>query len=254
MCGSRRKVSGDVGYNVNGCQNGIWLPGNYAVTNATGAIGVWEGARRGRQWQETNYANFLADHPPLHPWPLAIDEDGDHEPGLEPVAPAPNVSDPAFLLTGANYEIEDTNAKWCYVKKAMDLIDGHQFHDSHEDYSTQIVAGGYLEKLKTLMDACYSKYVVGDDGDPACPDCAERLKRKGTVGAPYDLVDRLNAISRSLSGYLRKKAASNVYTSQWVAEEMKRINADASARSGKRRAAPSDGRAKRRRDSPPGEK
>jgi len=97
---SSGKVWANVGYDVNGSQNGIWLPGNYAVAGGTGGIGAW-----------------------------TKNNDSDNEVG------APGL--PSKLLTRSRHEVSFDNRKWLYVSKAVNKLPG-QFHDAHPDYSKEV--------------------------------------------------------------------------------------------------------------------
>lgn len=172
-------VWADVGYDVNGTENGVYLPGSYAVGGGRGGMGVWA---------END------DHPDRE------DED------------ATDVPDPASnLLTGALNEISDDNRKWQYVSQSVQLAPG-QFHDRHQAYSEFIAQ--VLEKIALNYEALRKQKVV----EKKCPDCkkrADEIKEQG-VPTPFGLVARLNGVSGRMSGHLNgSKWTANIYTSKW---------------------------------------
>jgi hypothetical protein len=172
-------VWSDVGYDVNGRENGIFLPGSYAVGGGRGGMGVWTG--------------------------------NDDKPDLEDEDVA-DVADPSSnLLTGKLNEISDDNRKWQYVSQAVALTPG-QFHDRHEDYSDIIGEG--LEKIFQNYETLKKKYLE----DQKCPKCKKRtddIKELG-VPTPFGLVGRLNGMSSRMGGHLNgKKWTRTIYTSKW---------------------------------------
>jgi hypothetical protein len=178
------RVWSNVGYDVNGCQNGVYLPGSYAVGGGRGGMGVW-----------------VKDMP-----------DKENEDVSEPEAPESN------LLTGhlpgdtGTDAISNSNRKWLYVKQAMKLAHG-QFHDRHVDYSQKFVQGG----LKKLFEHYVNKFNGSFRGDD-CSQCKNRKDKYKEFGipTPYGLVERLNSTSRRYRGFLEgDKWPHNVYTSNW---------------------------------------
>jgi hypothetical protein len=172
------KVWANVGYDVNGSQNGIFLPGNYAVTGNTGA-----------GWTS--------------------DMDADDE------VPAPG--SPTFVvmsLKGENGVISYDNRKWMYVSKAVHKVPG-QFHDSHPDYSNFVK--GVLTKIWEDYEKLYKDdpdVNVNCDKNK-CQELRQKIKDKGKP-TPFGLVDRLNKVSDKLKNYLNGTSWSiTLYTSNW---------------------------------------
>lgn len=200
-------VWSDVGYDVNGVENGVYLPGNYAVGGGRGGMGVWIGDEE----------NFDEDDDEI---PNDISLDIDLTDGLEVESllalnegPVEDNAPSSNRLDGSNYEIDKNNRKWRYVKQAMNLTPG-QFHDRHEPYSNHVL--GRLQKI-------HANYVLlkqkNYDNDGGCSECAKKRKKMKDLGVPtpYGLVARLNGISKSLRVYLSgKKWSQNLYTSDWV--------------------------------------
>ena len=191
---AKRKVAGvfgdgivwaNVGYDVNGAENGVYLPGSYAVGGGRGGMGVW----------------------------TKNDDKPDRE--EEDVADVPDAA--STELTGALNEISETNRKWLYVSKAMELTPG-QFHDRHEDYSDFIAQ--VLEKIFIDLEARRGFYIE----ELNCPDCKKRVKDMKELGVPtpFGLVARLNGVSKRMTGFVNGSAwARNIFTSKWGQAYMK---------------------------------
>jgi hypothetical protein len=138
-------VDSDVGFDVNGVQNGVWLPGSY---------GVRKGA-----------------------------ED--------------------FRLKWSAYSYKDE-----YALAAMTKDGKRQFHDSHPEYSENV-----LQTLKTIGD----KMIAAKDSDK-CPACDGTKKDKKR--APYGLVQRLHVVSSEhrkmllRAGVTKKVVDAGYFTSE----------------------------------------
>jgi hypothetical protein len=171
-----------VGYDVNGSQNGVFLPGAYAVNDGT--------------WL------------PLH----LIDKEKE-VPGV-PVM----IGGKAKLTGGVSCE-PGKSRKWDYVRVAVALASGAarrgyggQFHDRHEPYSEGVAEA--LNVIHARLQLLERKYV----GDEKCPDCKKRkddIKKLG-VPTPFGLVDRINKVSQKLEGKLTGSVWDPaIYTSEW---------------------------------------
>ena len=181
-------VWSDVGYDINGSENGIFLPGSYAVGGGRGGMKVW-----------------------------ASTEDGDDDEPEEVTAPDPGSNE----LTGALNEISPSNRKWQYVKQAVVLCPG-QFHDRHVDYSNFVQT--VLEKMFEDYLALHRANVQG----AGCSECSKRADKIKEVGVPtpYGLVKRLNSTSDRFKGFLNGLTwRINVYTSQWGKAYMEAVKA-----------------------------
>jgi hypothetical protein len=94
------KARTNVGYDTNGAENGIFLPGSYAV-------GGWKD------------------------WADPLDDD-------EITAAIADAEPSAFILNG-RVSVDDDNPRWRYVREAVQLAGG-QFHDRHEKYSDFVLS------------------------------------------------------------------------------------------------------------------
>jgi len=183
-------VWANVGYEVNGSQNGVYLPGSYAVGGGKGGLGLW---------------TLNDDHP-----------DSEDEDVSEPPDPA------SPELRGELNKIDETNRKWLYVRQAMKLAPGH-FHDRHEDYSRFVAE--VLNKIFSDYRQQYRKS-FSERSCGKCKDKQEKLKELG-IPTPFGLVDRLNQLSNELRTRLNGTIwCPNIYTSKWGAAFMKAVKAN----------------------------
>jgi hypothetical protein len=185
------RVWSDVGYDTNGSENGIYLPGTYAVGGA--ALNVW--------------------------FPIGANDDAEHDDGYIESDKATPKEYEGFLLSGKRGEIRSSNPCWQYAAQAMVKAPG-QFHDRHLQYSKDIV--------KAALTNIYEKYKRHDITRPegACPKCKDRnetIKKHG-LPAPYSVVLRLQNMAKVLCGCLKFSRAgqlrSNVFTSEWCKKYM----------------------------------
>lgn len=180
------QVYADVGYDVNGSQNGMYLPGTYAV------YGLWQ---KSTSVMDDENWEPLDDH----------DE--------EDVTVSTAIGIPS--LTGRLHQINDNNRKWQYVKQAIDVCEG-QYHDAHGDYSTFVIC--VLQKIGTQY-FLRKREIDAKRGCEKCQERFEKLKKKSEdigIPTPFALVDRLNGVSERLSKYLNGKTWTlKIYTSRW---------------------------------------
>ncbi len=193
------KVCCNLGYNVDGNENGVWLPGLHAVNSKDG-VNVWGAA-----------PESLPDNEEvgrLVKWRYELESetaDGKREKYqyalLEgPLAQAPGAFSP-------------NNMKWMYVKAAMRARRPfRQFHDRHVDYSKKVE--GHLEDVGAALD----KLTGSKRGLVAlCDECKKRKESgRKTVPPPYRLLGSLNGTSKYLRDRLLGKTRDDdYYTSSW---------------------------------------
>ncbi len=185
---SAGRVWADVGYDVNGSENGVNLPGSYAVGGGRGGLGLWTG--------------------------------NDDNPDLEDEDPADLGADPSSnLLTGKLNEVSDTNRKWLYVSQAVQLAPG-QFHDRHQDYSA------FIQDVLQQIHANYVLLERKQIGESACGKCKDKASKIAEAGipTPMGLVMRLNGVARRMTAFLGGAAwRPNIYTSKWGRAYMKTL-------------------------------
>jgi hypothetical protein len=193
---SEGKICCNLGYDINGNENGVWLPGLHAV-NSKG-IGKWgsadeecpdeESVRTGAKQIETGKKDFL---------PL----DG----------PRPADANPSEVFS-------DDNMKWLYVQAAMQFDPGdgnspRQFHDRHPTYSQQVE--GKLTAMAKLLEHLYG--LQNDANLPGCPDCKKSRQQTSKPPPPARLLSWLNNLSRwCRDGKLLGHTEDTLYyTSSW---------------------------------------
>jgi hypothetical protein len=180
------KLWSDIGYDVNGTQNGVWLPGNYGVS---GSDGFWTSA------------------------PSALDDDEEAvEAERRRSARSAKRNPSAVTLHGVRHDLDDpVNKKTQYVLGATRLFSA-QFHDSHGPYSEKV-----QKALIRLGEAYYyaeERFIV----EAACDKCRERMQGREDEGLPppFGLARRLNGVSRRLKGYVKgRQGHPEIYTSRW---------------------------------------
>jgi hypothetical protein len=182
--GRAGKCRDDVGYDVNGSQNGVYLPGPYAVT----------GKKAGRKkWIP------LADSPDAE-WPPPSDDEDEAEDYETDV-------DKSMLLTGGVTCKKNRSRKWLYVREVTKLARGYtergyggQFHDRHQLYSYNVA-----EALDTLH-AMLQKRQPRKNVKSPCSKCEDQKKKQNPddkVPTPFALVTRLNKMSDRLEGKVK---------------------------------------------------
>ena len=179
------EVWSDLGYDVNGSENGIYLPGSYKVGGGRGGLGAW----------------FPNDDP-----------DADF-----PDTPDDAVKDANYKkLEGVPGQISKKNPLWWYVGQAVQLCPG-QFHDRHEDYSEQV-----QKTLQAIFENYLTLYAYMID-EKKCGDCKKRVEKFKNDGlpTPYGLVERLNKVSSKYASWVNAAGwHANVYTSKWGQQYM----------------------------------
>lgn len=179
------KLWSDIGYDVNGTQNGVWLPGSYGVS---GSDGFWTSAP-------------------------SADDDDDEAVAAERRRTARSAKrNPGTAnLHGARHDVDPANKKYLYVFKSTRLFNA-QFHDSHKPYSDLVLKS--LIKVGEAYANAERHFIT----EAACDKCKERMKGRADEGLPppFGLGRRLNGISRRLNGYLSgSQGHVQVYTSRW---------------------------------------
>jgi hypothetical protein len=187
------QVYSDVGYDVNGSQNGMYLPGTYAV------YGLWQRS-----------TSVMDDED----WEPSDNHDEEDVSGPVAVVSGP-VAGGTPELSGRLHEINSNNKKWQYVKQAMSICEG-QYHDAHGDYSTFVIS--VLQKI----GGQYFLHMREINSQRGCKPCQKRVEKfkqhldKIGFPTPFALVERLNGVSERLSKYLNgKQWKLNIYTSRW---------------------------------------
>ena len=184
------KICCNLGYNIDGNENGVWLPGLHAVSRK--GLNLWGSA-----------PTDLPDEEGVGRKPVVRKEleDGKSKWTYSPLAgPRPADGPIAF---------EPTNMKWMYVQKAMTFakVGTRQFHDRHPEYSSKV-----CDHLQAVADVLEN--LVGSGGqEPACPKCKEAIDKPLP---PIGLLGLLNKSSRWYRGkVVGRTRDDNYYTSSW---------------------------------------
>lgn len=140
-----------IGYDINGAHNGVWLPGNYAIKTALPE----------KKIKRKN--------------------------GKFHVRAARKSTTPVEGVSWEGLSAEHESWQFTYVAGACKAI-GAQFHDTHKDYSNQVLTN--LNKISTKLAVHL--------------DCCDICKKKGKkeLPPPYRIKRRLFAFSKRLSYYL----------------------------------------------------
>jgi hypothetical protein len=196
------KVWSDVGYDTNGSENGVYLPGSYAVGGGRGGLAVW----------------YVQDD----------DDDDEHSEGYIDANKAPAADYAGFELKGKRGDINLANPCWQYVAQAIRKGPG-QFHDRHVDYSEDIVQSALTNIWKSYRA---NDVLVLPESCPKCKKREEKIKEFG-LPAPYSVVTRLQNLASKLRTYLTAGPGSwrsNVYTSEWCKQYMEAVIRGGSAK------------------------
>ncbi len=193
-------VWSNVGYDVNGHENGIYLPGSYAV-NESGS-GHWSPARDG----DSEEPKFIPQHA------VPLDEFG--KAFRDAVASGKKSLDDRPLLNGnVWYDGSGTSASAAYVLASVRRCKA-QFHDSHVEYNK------FVSKKLLEISASYIHWRREQETPQGCDKC-RKVKEEAGVDAklgppPFGIVARLNALSRKLGSYLQGTTwAPGIYTSEY---------------------------------------
>jgi hypothetical protein len=210
------KVWGNVAYNVNGCQNGVWLPGNYAVGGGAGGVSLWMSKVEGKRDPDANKLwveklDLAADE-----WEPSQDDPQENEKPKNMGEALAQAKFADYALAGKNYHISDKNPKWAYVRAAMNAASG-QFHDRHGDYSKSVK--GYLDKVAMSYQLMFENSSKEEGGCDECKKAGRPANAKeGLLGPPYGIVGRLQSCSSFFRGYVGTSMIISkvVFTSKWV--------------------------------------
>jgi hypothetical protein len=196
----------NLGYDVNGNENGVWLPGLHAVNRK--GVNLW-GAASTDLLEEEEIGRKVVVRPDK--------EDKSKNWTYSPLD-GPKPSDNP---TEAFYP---TNMKWLYIQKAMTFLKPiRQFHDRHPIYSEQVEnhLNAVADVLKQLYDRRKKKGKLG------CSKCREREKEK-KPSPPIALLKLLNNTSRFYRDekLLKHTQDNEFFTSSWCGPDAPRKLSD----------------------------
>jgi len=183
------KLEANVGYDVNGSQNGVWLPGPYALRKKKGKKLAGPRVRTLRRKKRTVLAEMIED-------PEAEDVVDETKGGEEPDGTK------SLQELRVSYYLLYSIAAMLHVKA--------QYHDAHGKYSKFVLK--CLNAIATeLNDLAYKGL---------CDECPKR-KKGDKLPPPYELVNRLNDVSNRLKSFLSGPPGGwrpNVWTSSMSVE------------------------------------
>jgi hypothetical protein len=183
----------NLGYDVDGNENGVWLPALHGV-NGIG-LDIWGSA-----------SMTILKFEKIGVKSISIRELGggknryDYSP-LSGVTPS-----------AGSAAFHPNNMKWMYVQEAMRLriVGTRQFHDRHVNYSAKVK--GHLNALATVLEI-----LLGLAKDPAkapCKKCAKSGEK--AVPPPFAMLGLLNKLSSRLCARLVGRTQDDeYYTSSW---------------------------------------
>lgn len=188
------KVWCNVGYNINGSQNGVFLPGNYAVKK------IWKGETANPNAEEQE------DQEDLPP---------EYEDECELVGA--DLDQPPKKVMYVN-EVVKNATEYGRTRRGY----GGQFHDFHTRYNQFV-----HEVLDVLYNDLNRKEKRARD---ECPTCRPRMQQK-QVPTPFGLVLRLNVVSSRLEARLKGvKWHPGLYTSKYGQAYIAQLEAEYHAR------------------------
>ncbi len=201
----------NLGYDVNGNENGVWLPGLHAV-NGKG-LDLWSSRVASRDLPDGEGAGSV---PVVKK--VVREELETAEGAAVKSFDYKSIEGPLPGEEGAAAFFAD-NMKWRYVQASMrflatvnhpDELGARQFHDSHPAFSELVLrrlsdVGNRLEQLR------------GTAFDNSAAECEKCRNAAGKRPPPVALLGILNGMSRGLRGRLTKGSLQSdvFYTSTW---------------------------------------
>ncbi len=192
----------DLGYNVDGKENGVWLPGKSAVAGGDLGIKLWSSSVATRSLPDAEYATRRAV--------TRIEKDletGKYSDAREEFVPLGGDT-PSDSSNSPMHEVfHERNLKWLYVQKATHLASPkRQFHDSHTVYYTKVK--DRLNEMGVLLERCRTPAVKY-----SCEECSKPDAKKPSPAGLLGLMNNLSRIMHSM--VCGKTHHETYYTSNW---------------------------------------
>lgn len=192
----------DLGYDVDGKENGVWLPGKSAVAGGDLGIKLWGSAVATRSLPDKEYTTRRAA--------TRVEKDlesGQYTSASELFVPLGGGTPSSSSKEPLNKVFHPRNLKWLYVQKASTLATPHrQFHDSHTVYYTKVK--NHLNDIGVLLE----RFRISDT-KYSCKECSKPDAKKPP---PVGLLGMLNKLSSIMRGkVLGPTSDSAYYTSNW---------------------------------------
>jgi hypothetical protein len=200
----------NLGYDVNGNENGVWLPGLHAV-NGKG-LKLWSGSVAPRELPDGEGKGSV-------PVTAVSRNELETAEGAAVTAYSYKPIDGPIPGDAGAATFYDKNMKWQYVQASMKYLgkvdhpDGlgeRQFHDSHPSFSDLVLNRLVLvgDRLQALRGS------PKDRSDAECPKCREASAKQPP---PVALLGLLNGMSRGFRSRLTngKLQGDQYFTSTW---------------------------------------
>jgi hypothetical protein len=173
------KLIKNVGYDINGAQNGVWLPGPYALNAVSVSAPKPKGKKRG------TVAALRAVKTSVSKAKFVKDTDVEDRPSSKVnLAPVP------VGTRQIGPDKVEVSYYFLYTVAAMNLV-ASQYHDAHTKYNKFV--------LDCLNKIAVELHAFAYEG--MCGQCPQR-KESDKLPPPYRLTARLNAVSSRLRNYL----------------------------------------------------
>ena len=194
----------NLGYSVDGNENGVWLPGLHAV-NSNG-LNLWSGKVASRSLPDKEDVRNISKVKARMRKELEPSANGKRSKFAYKPITGPTPGD-----AGAQAFRSD-NMKWLYVKGSMAYLGARQFHDAHPAYSSLVVKqlGAVAQRVATLLENAKKT------GPTQCPECKKRQDAGKKPTPPLALLGLLNNTSSWYRAKLVGKTSDKeYYTSSW---------------------------------------
>ena len=198
----------NLGYSVDGNENGVWLPGLHAV-NAKG-LNVWRGPEASKALPDKeDIRNVAKVKPKMRKELQASGKDGIRQQFTYKPLVGKNPG------SGGAQAFRVDNMKWLYVQASMKYLSPRQFHDSHPAYS-----GKVLKQLGSVAQ-CYAKLLENakKGAKVPCEECQKR--RQKAMDKPTPPIALLGTLNKMSAWYRAELTGRNhlqnsqYYTSTW---------------------------------------
>jgi hypothetical protein len=197
--GSGSRVCCNLGYDVNGKENGVWLPGKHAVAGGDLGINLWGSAKRALPAEE----EFQRPGVARGPRDDSLGSDSNRYLPLSGKTPSKKNLDKLSEV------FHERNLKHLYVKRAMQITSPpRQFHDVHPKYSAKVKS-----HLKAIAAVLEDFHRVGEEAG----DCTQGCKDRKKVPPSPQMLKLINRLSQGYkTRFLVGKTAHDEYfTSNW---------------------------------------
>jgi hypothetical protein len=195
---SSGRVCCNMGYDVNGKENGVWLPGKHAVAGGNLGINLWGKSKRALPDNEEFFDSSGVARGP---------RDNASDPDSNRYLPLVGKTASKANQDSLDEVFHEKNMKWNYVRAATKIAN-RQFHDSHSKYSSKV--SGHL---KAIAETLARFHEVGKIKGT----CKQGCKEKKKVPPSPRVLMLINKLSQGYkTTFLVGQTSHNEYfTSNW---------------------------------------